>query len=92
MALWGKTDTNGNEPKFGAHHEAMDSSNFTIYGVDPTEVGVAATTAYAVAHGGWVGITTYTASDGRLRVKNEVIVATGSMTGDQADDAVFADS
>ena len=91
--LWGKTDSSGDEPKFGAHHEAMDTSNFTVYGVDPTEVGVAATTAYAVAHGGWVGVTTYTDVHGNTRVKSEVLVAMGSMTGDQdTDDTVFADS
>ena len=31
----------------------------SVYGVDHLEVGVAATTAFAVAHSGWVGITTY---------------------------------
>ena len=29
-----------------------------VFGVDRLEVGVAATTAYAVAHQGWVGVTT----------------------------------
>ena len=63
-----------------------------IYGVDKTEVGVAATTAFAVAHSGWVGMTTYVDTHGILRVKHEVIVA-GSITGDaDTDDAKFADS
>ena len=63
-----------------------------IYGVDKTEVGVAATTAYAVAHSGWVGMTTYTDAHGNLRVKSEVLVA-GGITGDNdADDTIFADS
>ena len=67
----------------------MDTSNFTVFGVDETEVGVAATTAYAVSHEGWVGITTYTDTHGRLRVKSEVLVAIGITGLDQADDAVF---
>ena len=61
------------------------------------EVGVAATTtvgskagAYAVAHSGWVGVTTYVDGHGNLRVKSEVLVAGGiSTTADAADDARF---
>ena len=30
-----------------------------IFGVDSTEVGLARTTPYAVAHAGWVGVQTY---------------------------------
>ena len=33
MPLWGKTDNTAGEPKFTSHHEGMDSSNFTMYGV-----------------------------------------------------------
>jgi len=88
--LWGSGDAAGQEPKFAAHHEAMDTSNFTVYGVDETEVGLAATTAYAVAHEGWVGITTYTDCHNNVRVKSEVLVAIGITGLDQAnDDAVF---
>ena len=89
--LWGSGDTSADEPKFTAHHEGMDTSNFTVYGVDATEVGVAATTAYAVSHEGWVGITTYTDTHGNLRVKSEVLVAIGITGLDQADDAVFSE-
>ena len=87
--LWGSGDVSGDEPKFAAHHEGMDTSNFTVYGVDATEVGLAATTAYAVAHGGWVGITTYVDVHGTLRVKSETLVAIGITGLDQNDDAVF---
>jgi hypothetical protein len=87
--LWGSGDVSADEPKFAAHHEAMDTSNFTMYGVDNTEVGLAATTAYAVSHGGWVGITTYTDMHGNLRVKSETIVAIGITGLDQSDDTVF---
>jgi hypothetical protein len=62
-----------------------------VYGVDATEVGLAATTAYAVAHGGWVGVTTYIDCHGELRVKQEVLVATGTIASDAADDSVFRD-
>jgi len=68
-----------------------------VFGVDRLEVGVAATTtvgskagAYAVAHSGWVGVTTYVDGHGNLRVKSEVLVAGGiSTTADAADDARF---
>jgi hypothetical protein len=87
--LWGSGDASADEPKFAAHHEGMDTSNFTVYGVDETEVGLAATTAYAVSHGGWVGVTTYTDMHGNLRVKSETLVAIGITGLDQSDDAVF---
>jgi len=69
----------------------------SVFGVDSDEVGVAATTtvggkagAYAVAHSGWVGVTTYIDMHGNLRVKSEVFVAGGiSTTSDAADDARF---
>jgi hypothetical protein len=61
-----------------------------IYGVSEVEVGVAATTPYAVTHSGWVGMTTYTDNHGNLRVKHEVLVAGGiTTTTDAADDAKF---
>ena len=64
-----------------------------IYGIDTTEVGVAATTAYAVTHGGWVAIgATYADSNGRTRYKHEVLVASGSITADAADDTVLPDA
>jgi len=61
-----------------------------IYGVDSVEVGLAATTAFAVTHEGWVGLTTYTDTHGRVRVKHEVLVAGGILTTfDAEDDAKF---
>jgi hypothetical protein len=64
-----------------------------IYGIDEIEVGVAATTAYAVTHEGWVGVTTYTDAHGNLRVKHEVLVAGGiSTTADASDDTFFPES
>lgn len=63
-----------------------------VYGVDQFEVTAAASTPYAVTHGGWVGVTTYVDMHGNLRVKNEVLVAGGIVTtSDAPDDAVFLD-
>ena len=94
MPLWGKTDNTAGEPKFTAHHEGMNSSNFTVYGVDTTEQGVAtnAGSQYAPAHAGYVGIMTYMDSGGNLRVKTEVLVASSSITGDASDDTILPDS
>jgi hypothetical protein len=39
----------------------------------------------AVAHGGWVGVTTYTDNHGELRIKTETLVAmSGITTGNRA--------
>ena len=65
-----------------------------VFGVDQNEVGVAATTAYAVPHSGWVGITSYIDTHGNLRVKSEVLVAGGidiTAGTDAADDTYFPD-
>lgn len=81
----------------------VKSNRFSaVFGVDANEVGVAAGTtvsgkaaAYAVAHSGWVGVTTYTDQHGNLRVKSEVLVAGGISTAaanDAADDTRFPDS
>ena len=97
MPLWGKTDNTAGEPKFTTHHEGMDSSNYTMYGVDTTEQGVANAASgtarkFAPAHAGYVGITSYTDMHGNLRVKTEVIVASSSITGDASDDTILPDS
>ena len=64
-----------------------------VFGIDEIEAGIAATTAYAVAHSGWVGITSYIDMHGRLRVKSEVLVAGGILTtSDAPDDGPFPDS
>ncbi len=76
------------------------SSTNAVYGVDVNEAASNVTTQYAVTHAGWVGIKTYTDTDGNLRVKSETLVAfsgisTGDASygsfGDAADDAVFPD-
>ena len=62
-----------------------------VYGVDQIEVGAASTTEYAVGHSGWVGVTTYIDCHGELRVKHEVLVASGILTttDNDADDGYF---
>ena len=71
--------------------EVQDGVNRSVYGVDEVEVGLALTTAYAVTHSGWVGVTTYIDTHGSLRVKSEVLVAGGVAfgKGDAADDSYF---
>ena len=93
--LWGSGDTAADEPKFTSQLENMDTSNLTVFGVDAAEVAVADTTKYAVAHQGWVGVTTYmdnSVSPAVLRVKSETLVAIGITGLDQSDDAVFPDT
>ncbi len=94
-----RVQTISQKPKSTLHDTHWGAAN--IYGVDEGEVGVARTTAYSVAHGGWVGLTTYNDCDGNLRVKSEVLVAmsgisTGSAAygaaGDAADDTFFGDA
>lgn len=73
-----------------------------VFGVDANEVGTARTitvggkaAAYAVAHSGWVGVTTYIDGQGNFRVKSEVFVAGGIDTAggtDAVDDTRFPDS
>ena len=58
----------------------------SVYGVDYLEVGVAATTAFAVGHSGWVGITSYVDMHGNVRVKSEVLVAGGILTTTDSSD------
>ena len=95
MPLCGKTDNTAGEPKFTAQHEGMDSSNFTMYGVDTTEQGVVNgktgdARKYAPAHAGGVGIATHMDMHGNLRVKTETLVALNITSADQSDDTIDA--
>lgn len=72
-----------------------------IYGVDEVESGLARTTAYKVAHSGWVGVHTYVDMHGSLRVKKETLVAMSGIStgiasytqpGDAADNNVYPNS
>ena len=88
-------------PKFTAFDSNINVNE--VYGSDNAEVGAARTTVYSHDHAGWVGITTYMATDGAggqvLRTKTEVLVAmgadstgSGGITGDAADDTILRDS
>jgi len=78
----------------------VKSNRFSsVFGVDTTEAGVAAGTtvggknaAYAVAHAGWVGVTTYVDTHGNFRVKSETLVAFSGISSDAVDDTRFPDS
>jgi len=73
-----------------------------VYGVDATEATVAAATTafgkeagFAVAHAGWVAVAaTYTDCNGNVRIKSEVLVASGSISTsfDASDDSIFPDA
>jgi len=56
----------------------------TLYigGISTNGTGSAQGTSYEVAHGGWIGVTTYFDSAGNLRVKSQTLVAmSGIATG-----------
>ena len=76
-------DTNYDAPEEKTSGFSTNPFTRTIVGVDTSEAGVAATTAYAVAHAGWVGIKTYTDMHGNLRVKSETLVAFSGITSDR---------
>jgi len=100
LGATGVAYTVSQKPIYTLHDSNYDATE--IYGVDAAEVGVAATTPFAVTHGGWVAVAaTYTDSNGRTRYKHEVLVAAaadqngfgGISTGfDAEDDAVFPDA
>lgn len=60
----------------------VDGYDAFVYGVAEAGTAAAAGTKYALTHQGWVGVTTYTDTDGNLRVKSETLVAmSGIQTG-----------
>jgi len=73
VAAAGVAYTMSQRPKYVLHDSNWGHGE--IYGIDPTEAGIAKTTKYAVAHPGWVGIHTYVDMHGTLRVKSETLVA-----------------
>jgi len=79
-----------------AEGEFQGTANKAIYGVDDTEQGVANAASgdarkYAAPHAGWVAVNTYTDMHGNARVKTETLVAMNIVSGDQSDDAQYAD-
>lgn len=77
MALWGKTDTANDKPKY---LNAADKA--ATVGVSVAEAQDAINIAKGINTPGWVKTQTYTDAQGNVRNKNEVLVAFSSLTGD----------
>lgn len=80
MALWGKTDTQGDAPKYLS---AEDKTK--IYFIDTTEAAVAANRAKGLQTPGWNLFATYTDTNGNTRYKVETLVpmkVSGASAGD----------
>lgn len=60
----------------------VGSTSFKVFGVDATMASARSTASskYAVAHAGWVGVQTYIDCHGTLRVKSETMVALSGIT------------
>jgi hypothetical protein len=81
MALWGNTDAEGSKPKY-----LNTAGKAAVEGISTAEALVAANKAKGVAHPGWVTTRTYTDAQGNTRNKTEVLVAMGTITGDDNTD------
>jgi hypothetical protein len=81
MALWGNVDQEADKPKY-----LNTAGKAAVEGISAAEAAVAANKAKGVAHAGWVTTSTYTDAQGSTRNKTEVLVAMGSMTGDDNTD------
>ena len=70
MALWGKTDTQADAPKYLSETDAAK-----VYFIDETEAGLAANQARGLGTGGWNLYTTYTDAGGATRHRSETLVS-----------------
>jgi len=62
--------------------ETLSGKESQVVGIAETGAANAQTTSYALTAAGWVGVTTYTDTDGNARVKTETFVAmSGIQTG-----------
>lgn len=77
MALWSNTDADASKPKY----LNTTDKNATL-GVSVAEAQQTASKAKGINSPGWVKYTTYTDAQGNTRNKAEVLVAMGSITGD----------
>lgn len=83
MALWGKTDTANDAPKYLS---SADASNVFLVDIDEA----AANKGIGLGTGGWNLYTTYTDANGNTRHKAENLVAmavTAADAGDGLNDA-----
>lgn len=98
MAQWGKTDAAGSVPKYletdaDNTNKSHDADN--AYFVDTDEAAVASNRAKGLKTPGWNLYHTYSTADGRTRHIAEPLVVmkvSAADAGDQADDAIVADS
>ena len=63
-----------------AHYSQRKEGSEFVYGVAAAGADAAQTTVHQLTHAGWVGVTTYTDTEGNLRVKSEVLVAMSGIT------------
>jgi len=77
MALWSNTDADASKPKYLNTADKAATS-----GVSVVEAQNATNIAKGINTPGWVKYTTYTDAQGTTRNKAEVLVAMGSITGD----------
>ena len=80
MALWGKTDTQADAPKY---LPTADTDN--IYFIDSTEASVDANKAKGLGTAGWNLYNTYTDADGATRHRAEVLIAMRVSAADAGD-------
>ena len=65
-----------------SYKEPEDGYTKAVYSVNATNIDATSGTGIAADGAGWVGVTTYTQSDGTLRTKSEILVAaSGIATG-----------
>jgi len=70
---WLRTNGRGTTMASGRGPNTVNKAN--VYGVDRTEVGVAANKANGFSQPGWTAYKTYTTTQGAIRNKAEVLVA-----------------
>jgi len=84
VAIAGTTYVGSQLPKYtvlDSHYsETQTDYDSYVYGVAAAGIDNAQGTSYALTHEGWVGITTYTDSEGNHRVKTETLVAMSGIT------------
>jgi hypothetical protein len=85
MALWNNTDTDASKPKYLSddlrNTQSVSDKDATV-GLSIDEAKNSQNVAKGLNTPGWVTYRTYTDSAGRTRHKSEVLVAMGSITGD----------
>lgn len=86
VAIAGTTYVGSQLPKFSvldskySEKSGVGADDSYVYGVSTEGIDNAQGTSYALTHQGWVGVTTYTDSEGNHRVKTETLVAMSGIT------------